>query len=101
MIGKRGLLFAGAAAGAIVALVGVGIVIWAWFYPASLVETLGATATTDRLIEAHRMQLHGTLGGLLAAVVGLGVMVRCFIALERDLNRLQAESGISRGRRGT
>ena len=75
MIGKRGLLFAGAAAGAIVALVGVGIVIWAWFYPASLVETLGATATTDRLIEAHRMQLHGTLGGLLVSLLKFSLFI--------------------------
>jgi hypothetical protein len=83
----RGLLFTGAAIGAILAVVGVGTVAMAWVYPFALIDEKGANVTPDDLVASHQAQLVGTLAGLMLAAAGMAIAVVCFRMLDRDLQK--------------
>ena len=82
---KRGLLFAAAAVGSILALLGGAAVAGAWYYPYWLVKDLGANVTPDDLQTGINVQLMGTLIGLMVAAAGMAITLYGFRALCRDL----------------
>lgn len=95
---RREYLFAGAALGALAALVGVAVIVWAWLSPWSVVEERGASIVPDDLYRAFTTQLAAMLAGGVIGAAGLGVAYLCFRALSRDLDRLRSEIGIGRRR---
>ena len=84
----RNLLYAAAALGGILAVVGVGVVAMAWLYPHHLIDTKGASVTPDDLITGYHVQLMGTLVGLMMSAAGMACAVFSFRGLERDTERM-------------
>ncbi len=82
------LLFAAAALGGILTVVGAGVVAVAWFYPHQLIDLKGADVTSEDVVNGFHVQLLGTLIGLLVATSGLAINILCFRALGRDMERM-------------
>lgn len=85
----RHLLWAAAALGSIVALVGGGVVLMAWLYPHHLIDTKGVSATPNDIVTGWHVQLMGTLVGLMMCVAGMACAIFSFRALERGMERLR------------